>query len=162
MELINIQVNQSIDKQKITIQYLVPVKTNKCCRCNLGIIYNKFFDIIGFIFLILNTFFEFVIAIILIIESLISLYSVLIMIYVFFISSIISYTMAPFYTSLSHDWPNFAFSFAQVILASPLIAFYIFFIVKSIIEFSNIIIQIPTFIKKVAISFGKANQKKNL
>lgn len=77
------------------------------------------------IFILIISFFFFIITIIaLLIEIGISFYSVIMMNYIFFVSSIVSYSMAPIYQSLSDDWLNFVFSFTQVILASPLIAFY--------------------------------------
>lgn len=69
--------------------------------------------------------------------------------YVFFVSSMVSYTMAPIYQSLSHDWINFAFSFTQVILASPLISFYILYVAKTVISLASFIMEIPNIFKHI-------------
>lgn len=91
--------------------------------------------------------------ILLIIEIAFSYYSVIIINYVFFISSIISYgrffILSPIYKSLSGDWINMVMSFAQVILASPLISFYIYFILKSVISLVEFFSEVPNIAKNI-------------
>lgn len=55
--------------------------------------------------------------------------------------------MAPIYKSLSGDWLNSVISFLQVILASPLIAFYIVYIIKSIKSLGEFVTNTPSVIK---------------
>lgn len=62
----------------------------------------------------------------------VSFYGVIIINFIFFVSSIVSYCLSPLYHGLSDDWVPFAFAIFQVILASPLVEFYILFIFKSV------------------------------
>lgn len=87
----------------------------------------------------------------------ISFYSVIMMNYVFFVSSIVSNMMAPIYQSLSEDWINFTFSITQVILASPLISFYIFYILKSVTSLASFISEIPGVIQHISYILIKGN-----
>lgn len=102
-----------------------------------------------FLIIVISHLFFFVSNIAIFLEIGISFYSVIILNYVFFISSIVSYSMTPIYQSLSHDWINFGFSFMQVILASPLIAFYIFYVIKTVISLASYISEIPNIIKQL-------------
>ena len=145
------QIDQKIDEEQIssdkTFDHITdsPKKTYSI----LTIILFRIFD--SFFFLILGiSFVLLIISIILFVFGIgISFYSVLMMNYIFFVSSIVSYTMAPIYQSLSRDWINFIFSFTQVILASPLIAFYLFYITKSVVSLASFISDIPNVIMSI-------------
>ncbi|KAK8890333.1 hypothetical protein M9Y10_035108 [Tritrichomonas musculus] len=104
-------------------------------------------DLFIFLLLIFDAIFYFISHFLIIIEWIISFYSVIVMNYIFFVSSIVSYSMAPIYQSLSEEWLNFAASFAQVILASPLIAFYIVYVIKSIVNLGEFVKTTPKVIK---------------
>lgn len=56
--------------------------------------------------------------------------------------------MAPIYKSTSGDWLNFVLSFVQVILASPLISFYIIYIIKSVKNLGEFFSDTPKSIQK--------------
>lgn len=146
------QINENIDENKISpnknFYKLKDSSANSDESCCTLILY-RISDSFMFFILFLTSILLFISLIALIFEIVISYYSVLMMNYVFFVSSIVSYTMAPIYQSLSGDWLNFAFSFTQVILASPLIAFYIYFILKSVIILASFISDIPSVIKDI-------------
>lgn len=110
----------------------------------------RFLDSLSCFILVISFIFLFVSLISAVFEVAISYYSVIMMNYVFFVSSIVSYTMAPIYQSLAKDWLNFVFSFTQVILASPLIAFYIFYILKSVVSLAEFISDIPSVITHIS------------
>lgn len=141
----------SIDKKNFTLEntYHKDYTVKKTFKCRPWLIFFRLYDFILFL-LFLTSIFLFILGLILyIIEISFSFYSIILINYVFFMSSIISYGMAPIYKSLSQDWLNMTLSFAQVILASPLIAFYIFFILKSVISLVEFFTSIPSFVKNI-------------
>lgn len=75
------------------------------------------------------------------ISMILSLYGVIIFNFIFFVSSIVSYTLSSLYHGLSEEWLAFAFAIIQVIVASPLIEFYLLFFVKSIKTFAESVFE---------------------
>ena len=129
------QINQSIDNDLISegddfYEHEIHIDQEKSCICNASL--NRFCDSIQFVLIFFDAIFCLFSTIFIILEFSFSFYSVILMSYVFFVSSIVSYAMAPIYKIMSGDYINFVLSIAQVILSSPLISFYIFYIYKSV------------------------------
>lgn len=78
-------------------------------------------------------------------SCLISFFCFFIIVFIFFISFITSYVMSPIYLSLSGDWIKFIFSLLQVILSSPLVAFFLYFLANAISKLGNLLEQLPEF-----------------
>lgn len=87
------------------------------------------------------------VSIILAVVCIVSYYAVLIINFTFFISSLISYTMAPIYQGLSQNWTLFAVTMIQVLLNVPYIEFYILFLIKSVKYFVDSFSSFGEFIK---------------
>lgn len=79
------------------------------------------------------------------ISCLISFFCFIIIVFIFFISFITSYVMSPIYLSLSGDWVKFVFSIIQVVLSSPLIAFFLYFLTNAIRKLGDLMEQLPEF-----------------
>lgn len=155
-----IEVNQAILDEKVSLNdiLLEEISTKEFNGCNIFLFLYRLCDILVLLLVVIDV----VIAIIAYAAALlnfsVSLYSVILMVYVFFVSSIISYTMAPIYNCLAGEWLNFVFSFAQVILASPLISFYIYYTINSVIALAEFFVDIPKHLKKLFsffINFAK-------
>lgn len=142
------QINKKIDEEMLLPNgsFYHTNDTSENTDSFLILILRRLIDTFLFIILDLSFVFFLISIVIFVFEIGISFYSVLILNYVFFVSSIVSYTMAPIYQSLSSDWINFVFSFTQVILASPIIAFFIFYILKSVVSLASFISDIPSVI----------------
>ena len=154
------EVNQAILDEKVSLNdiLLEEISTKEFNGCNIFLFLYRLCDILVLLLVVIDV----VIAIIAYAAALlnfsVSLYSVILMVYVFFVSSIISYTMAPIYNCLAGEWLNFVFSFAQVILASPLISFYIYYTINSVIALAEFFVDIPKHLKKLFsffINFAK-------
>jgi hypothetical protein len=76
------------------------------------------------------------------ISTLLSYYGVIILNFVFFMSTIMSYIIAPLYHGLGNDWPGLAYAFLQVIGMTPLIEFFILFLVESVGSLADSIMHI--------------------
>lgn len=79
------------------------------------------------------------------ISCLISFFCLIIIVFIFFISFISAYVMSPIYLSLSGDWIKFIISLVQVILSSPLVAFFIYFLTNAIRTLGDLMEQLPEF-----------------
>lgn len=148
-------INQSIDEEKITINnpsFQEDYSLQKSSQNSLLCILYRISDTLVIILLFVIGIIFFIGMAIYILSVSVSLYSIIIICYIFFISSIISYMMAPIYDCFSGNWLNFAFSFTQVILASPLVAFYIYYIVKSVTNFADYFINTPKRIKNIFLA----------
>ena len=156
-------IDQKVDAKEIIPDEKFISKAHSETECNscwdvLKTIFFRIIDTFLFILLVLSFIFLFISIISIVFEVTISFYSVIMMNYVFFISSIVSYAMAPIYQSLANDWLNFSFSFTQVILASPLIGFYIFYISKSVVSLASFVSDIPSVIQHISVIFIKGDQ----
>ena len=76
----------------------------------------------------------------------VSFYSVIIINFVFFISTIVSYALSPLFHGLSKDIFLYVLSLLQIILANPLIEFFILYIINTVKNFVDSIFEfISTF-----------------
>jgi len=93
-----------------------------------------------------------------------SFYGIIIVNFVFFVSTIFAYVLSPVYHGLGADDAvsgiAVVVAFVQVILATPLIEFFIFFIAKSVLSlFESIITIVPGLGIVWQISFLQAHGK---
>lgn len=80
------------------------------------------------------------------ISGLFSFVFVIIILFVFFISFITSYIMSPIYLSLSQNYLELAAALLQVVLTSPLVAFFIYFFFNSIMKVGDVFDTFSDFI----------------
>ena len=80
------------------------------------------------------------------ISGLFSFVFVIIILFVFFISFITSYIMSPIYLSLSQNYLELAAALLQVVLTSPLVAFFIYFFFNSIMKVGDVFETFSDFI----------------
>lgn len=99
----------------------------------------------------MNFTYKFILAIsvsIVLITMICSFYTVIIINYVFFISTVVSYVLSPLFHGLSEDYVQYGFfSILQILLANPLIEFFIYFVIKTVKNFADSIFEFATLIK---------------
>lgn len=80
------------------------------------------------------------------ISCLISFFCFIIVVFIFFLSFITAYIMSPIYLSLSGSWIKFIFTIFKVILSSPLVAFFLYFLANAIRKLGDLIERLPEFL----------------
>ena len=83
----------------------------------------------------------------------VSFYSVIIINFVFFVSTTVSYVLSPVFHGLSQDWLQYIFSIFQIILANPLIEFFIYFIIMTVKYFGESTMKFSSLIKFFVLFF---------
>lgn len=124
---------------------------------------NKWYRVFMKIFYVFATIIMYILSIVglagVYISCLLSFFCLIIVVFIFFISFITAYVMSPIYLSLSGSWFKFIFSLIQVILSSPLVAFFLYFLTNAIRKLGNLLEQFPEFVAQRKVLIRKLKKE---